>query len=117
MSARDTWSRRLREREQPRRPFWQCGCRVHSRPRAYPVLRFAVAWTVGVWGVGDEVLRRRFWLVPLRDAIHFVIWLASLGSNRIRWGNLEYVIRQGRMAPVGGVERPVAKPAEDVPRS
>src|SRR5947208_13338435 len=43
---------------------------------AYLVLRFAVAWTVGVWGVGDEVLRRRFWLVPLRDAIHFVVWLA-----------------------------------------
>src|SRR5438309_2468189 len=84
---------------------------------AYLVLRFAVAWTVGVWGVGDEVLRRRFWLVPLRDAIHFVIWLASFGSNRIRWGSLEYVIRQGRMVPVGGVERPVAKPAQDVPRS
>jgi len=84
---------------------------------AYLVLRFAVAWTVGVWGVGDEVLRRRFWLVPLRDAMHFVIWLASFGSNRIRWGNLEYVIRQGRMVPVGGVERPVAKPAQDVPRS
>src|SRR5437899_6103955 len=84
---------------------------------AYLVLRFVMAWTVGVWGVGDEVLRRRFWLVPLRDAIHFVIWLASFGSNRIRWGNLEYVIRQGRMVPVGGVERPVAKPAQDVPRS
>src|SRR5204862_5053700 len=84
---------------------------------AYLVLRFAVAWTVGVWGVGDEVLRRRFWLVPLRDAMHFVIWLASFGSNRIRWGNLEYVIRQGRMVPVGGVERPVARPAQDVPRS
>ena len=84
---------------------------------AYLVLRFAMAWTVGVWGVGDEVLRRRFWLVPLRDAIHFVIWLASFGSNRIRWGNVEYVIRQGRMVLVGGVERPVAKPAHDVPRS
>ncbi|PYU52026.1 MAG: hypothetical protein DMG48_06315 [Acidobacteria bacterium] len=84
---------------------------------AYLVLRFTMAWTIGVWGVGDEVLRRRFWLVPLRDAIHFVIWLASFGSNRIRWGNLEYVIRQGRMVPVGGVERPVAKPAQDVPRS
>src|SRR5437016_674661 len=84
---------------------------------AYLVLRFAVAWTVGVWGVGGELLRRRFWLVPLLDAIHFVIWLASFGSNRIRWGNLEYVIRQGRMVPVGGVERPMARPAQDVPRS
>ena len=52
---------------------------------AYLVLRFAMAWTVGVWGVGDEVLRGKFWLVPLRDAIHFLIWLGSFGSNRIRW--------------------------------
>jgi ceramide glucosyltransferase len=68
---------------------------------AYFILRFAMAWTVGVWGVGDEVLRRKIWLLPLRDAIHFVVWLASFASNHIRWGNLEYAIRQGRMVPTG----------------
>jgi len=83
---------------------------------AYLMLRFVMAWTVGVWGVGDEVLRRKLWLVPLRDAIQFVIWLASFGSNRIRWGNAEYVIRQGRMAPAGGPEKAAAKPAQDAPR-
>jgi ceramide glucosyltransferase len=66
---------------------------------AYLVLRFAMAWTVGVWGVQDEVLRRKLWQVPFRDAIHFVIWLASFGSNRIRWGNDEYVVRNGQMVP------------------
>ncbi|HYL85712.1 MAG TPA: bacteriohopanetetrol glucosamine biosynthesis glycosyltransferase HpnI [Candidatus Angelobacter sp.] len=71
---------------------------------AYLVLRFAMAWTVGVSGIGDEVLRRKFWLIPLRDAIHFVIWLASFGSNRIRWGNVEYAVRQGRMVPLRGNE-------------
>lgn len=71
---------------------------------AYLVLRFAMAWTVGVWGVRDEVLRRKFWLVPLRDAIHFVIWLASFASNHIRWGSVEYVIRQGRMVAIAGRE-------------
>src|SRR5216683_1157462 len=71
----------------------------------YSILRLAMAWTVGIWGVEDEVLRRKIWLVPLRDAIHFMIWLASFGSNHIRWGNVEYVIRQGRMVPIRGRDR------------
>jgi ceramide glucosyltransferase len=69
---------------------------------AYLILRFAMAWTVGVWGVQDETLRRNLWLVPLRDAIHFVIWVASFGSNHIRWGNDEYVVRRGQMVPIAG---------------
>ena len=84
---------------------------------AYVILRFAMAWTVGVWGVGDEVLRRMIWLVPLRDAIHFVIWLASFGSNHIRWGNVKYVIRQGRMVPIAGSDTVAPKPAGNAPRS
>ena len=81
---------------------------------AYLILRFAMAWTVGIWGVNDEVLRRKIWLVPLRDAIHFVIWLASFGSNRIRWGNVDYAIRQGQMVPIAGSESAPPKPAEKV---
>ncbi len=80
---------------------------------AYLILRFAMAWTVGIWGVRDEFLRRKIWLVPLRDAIHFVVWLASFGSNRIRWGNVEYAIRNGRMVPVAGGGSAEAKPAEN----
>jgi len=80
---------------------------------AYSILRFAMAWTVGIRGVRDEVLRRKIWLVPLRDAIHFVVWLASFGSNRIRWGNVEYAIRKGRMVPVAGGGSAEAKPAEN----
>jgi ceramide glucosyltransferase len=83
----------------------------------YLILRFAMAWTVGIWGVGDEILRRRIWLVPLRDAIHFVIWLASFASNHIRWDNIEYVIRQGRMVPLAGSASATAKPSEHAPRS
>ena len=67
---------------------------------AYFALRLAMAWTVGVWGVKDEVLRRNLWLVPVRDAIYFIVWLASFGSNRIRWGSQEYAIRNGQMVPI-----------------
>src|SRR6267143_2312926 len=84
---------------------------------AYLVLRFVMAWTVGIWGVEDEVLRRKIWLVPLRDAIHFVIWLASFGSNRIRWGNVEYLIRQGRLVPIAGNGSTGAKPILAAPRT
>src|SRR6202140_1375404 len=66
---------------------------------AYLVLRLAMAWFVGVSVVGDEVLRRRLWLVPLWDAIHFVVWSASFVSNHVVWGNVEYVIDRGRMKP------------------
>jgi ceramide glucosyltransferase len=67
---------------------------------AYLVLRLIMAWTVGVWGVGDDVVRRKLWLVLFRDAIHFVVWLASFASDRIHWGGEEYTIRTGRLITV-----------------
>lgn len=67
---------------------------------AYLILRYAMAWTVGVWGVRDAVLRQKLWLVPLRDAMYFVVWLASFGSNHIHWGKVKYVIRKGQMVQI-----------------
>lgn len=66
----------------------------------YLVLRLVMAWVVGVWGVGDELLRRKLWLIPLRDAIHLVVWLAGFMSNRVNWGGIEYAINDGEMEKV-----------------
>jgi ceramide glucosyltransferase len=63
----------------------------------YLVFRFSMAWVVGIWGVGDEVLRHRLWLVPVRDLVNFFIWLGGLASNRVTWGGLEYVMKDGKM--------------------
>lgn len=71
---------------------------------AYFVLRMIMAWTVGVWAVGDDVVRRKLWLVPLRDAIYFVVWLGSFASNRIHWGGEEYRMQQGRLVPVAAAK-------------
>jgi ceramide glucosyltransferase len=73
---------------------------------AYLVLRLTMAWTVGVWGIRDDVVRRKLWLVPLRDAIYFVLWLASFASNRIHWGGDEYLMRRGRLVPTVVSESP-----------
>ena len=73
-------------------------------PLAYLVLRLTMAWTVGVWGVGDEVLRRKLWLVPFRDGIYFLVWLASFGSNRIYWGGEQYIMRKGQLVSAAASE-------------
>jgi len=67
---------------------------------SYLVLRLAMAWTVGVWGLRDDLVRRRWWLLPLRDAIWFLVWLASFFRNRIRWRGAIYKLRAGRLIPL-----------------
>ena len=78
---------------------------------AYLVLRLTMAWTVGVWGVGDDVVRRKLWLVPLRDAIYFAVWLASFASNRIHWGGEEFVLREGKLVSAASSESREARVA------
>lgn len=69
---------------------------------AYLLLRLLVAWTVGVWGMRDVTTRKRWWLLPLRDAIHFVVWLGSFFSNRVAWGGTVFRLKpNGEMVEVG----------------
>jgi ceramide glucosyltransferase len=65
---------------------------------AYVVTRLMMAWLVGVWGVRDKTVRQKLWLIPLRDAVNFVVWLAGMFGNRVRWGGVEYRVDHGRMA-------------------
>ena len=71
---------------------------------AYLVLRLTMAWTVGVWGLGDPVTRRRLWLVPLRDAANFTMWLAGFFANKIHWRGLVFRVKQGLLIPLPAVK-------------
>jgi ceramide glucosyltransferase len=66
---------------------------------AYLVLRLATAWAVGVWGLHDPVVRRLFWLLPLRDFLGFPVWLASFFTNTIEWRGSRFTIHKGRLIP------------------
>ena len=66
---------------------------------AYLALRLAMSWTVGVWGLRDQTLRKKLWLVPLSDAFGFLIWLISFGQSHINWRGREFCVRKGRLAP------------------
>jgi len=76
---------------------------------AYLVLRLAMIWTIGAWGLKDPAVRRTFWLIPLRDALTFLVWLASFASNRIQWRGLEFTIEKGILVSVSSSRNPIAR--------
>ncbi len=71
---------------------------------AYLFLRLGMAWTCGVWGLGDPVTRRNLWLVPVRDLANFGVWLAGFFSNTIHWRGLVFRVEQGMLIPLPDVK-------------
>lgn len=68
---------------------------------AYLLPRFIQAWTIGVWGMRDETSGEKLWLLPVRDAVHFAVWVASFFSNRVVWGGTEFRLNaNGEMVAV-----------------
>ena len=67
---------------------------------AYLGLRFAVYLTVGMWGLEDVVVRRKWWLAPLRDAMNFSVWVASFFSGRICWRGVNFRVNKGLLIPL-----------------
>jgi len=67
---------------------------------AYCCLRLALTWMIGIHGMKQP----RFWnqvpLIPLWDALAFLIWLTSFLRRSIRWRGADYYIREGKLVPV-----------------
>ena len=85
---------------------------------AYLASRFAMAWTVGVWGIGDPAVRRNILLLPLRDAVDFGVWLGGWFSNQIHWRGVTYRITKGLLIPLAdeGTAVDAARSSESVSR-
>jgi ceramide glucosyltransferase len=66
----------------------------------YVILRVAMTWLTGSWGLGDRRLSKILGLVPVRDAISFAVWLAGFFSERIVWRGLEYRLHEGQLIPI-----------------
>jgi ceramide glucosyltransferase len=65
----------------------------------YAVLRLAMTWLIGVWGMKQSGLWKKMFLIPVWDAMAFIIWLISFGRKSIRWRGVEYFIREGILVP------------------
>jgi ceramide glucosyltransferase len=66
----------------------------------YCVMRVAMTWMIGVWGMKQKGLWKKMPLIPLWDAMAFLIWVVSFGRRTIRWRGVDYYIRQGMLVPV-----------------
>jgi len=66
----------------------------------YSALRIAMTWVIGIHGLKQEGLWGKIALIPLWDALAFLIWATSFSRNSIRWRDGEYYIRDGALVPV-----------------
>jgi ceramide glucosyltransferase len=88
-------------------PWCLAGIALYPSPLAacawlggYLALRMAMMWAVGIHGLRRPGLWKRMPLIPLWDALAFLLWLASLTRNSLRWRDGEYYIRDGQLVPV-----------------
>ena len=67
---------------------------------AYLAVRVAMTLQVASLGLKQRVPWQGLALIPLWDAMAFVIWLASFTRSTIRWRDHDYYIRNGELVPV-----------------
>ena len=67
---------------------------------AYLAVRVAMTLQVASAGLKQRVPWQGLALIPLWDAMAFVIWLASFTRSSIRWRDRDYHIRNGELVPV-----------------
>jgi ceramide glucosyltransferase len=65
-------------------------------------VRMTMGWTIGIHYLKDEILKKHFWLLPVRDVLSFVIWCLSWVGKRVEWrGRMFEVLKDGTMVRVG----------------
>ena len=77
---------------------------IHPTPRSrlaylggYVSCRIAITWMIGVAGMRQKGLWTKMPLIPLWDAVAFMIWVASFGRRTIRWRGFDYYLRDGKL--------------------
>jgi ceramide glucosyltransferase len=66
----------------------------------YSLLRYEMALSTGARGMRDPLVRQKLWMLPLRDAFAFVVWLASFFPQRIHWRDRQFHVRNKRLVAV-----------------
>jgi ceramide glucosyltransferase len=65
---------------------------------AYIACRYLMAFFVSR-SLHDPLVSRKWWLVPVRDAVSFAIWLVSIPNSHVTWRGRAFHVREGRLSP------------------
>ena len=78
----------------------------HAGPWSWAVLggvallRLAVALTVAKGVLQDRTLLKNLWLVPVRDLVAVLVWLASFAGHTVTWRGDRFELKNGRLMRV-----------------
>jgi ceramide glucosyltransferase len=64
------------------------------------LFRVAMATSTGFAGMRDRLVLRKVWLLPVRDAFAFVVWVGSFFAQRIHWRGRLFRVRDKKLVPV-----------------
>ena len=64
------------------------------------VVRSAMALTVGRSVLRDRQVLQFLWLIPLRDVIALLVWLASFAGHTISWRDEAFILRSGKLVRI-----------------
>jgi ceramide glucosyltransferase len=63
-------------------------------------LRFAVALVVGRVILQDRRTMKDAWLIPLRDLLAVIVWIASLGGHTVTWRGDRFHLKDGKLSRI-----------------
>ena len=63
----------------------------------YLAMRWLLTWMIASWGLRQQGVGRKLFLVPLWDAVAFGIWAASFTRRTLRWRGHDYAIQNGAL--------------------
>jgi len=70
------------------------------------VVRLTMAWLIGVHWLGDKILKKHFWLVPVKDILSFLIWCLSLVGRKVEWrGRVFELVDDGKIGRLAKSKR------------
>ena len=64
------------------------------------LLRFAIALVVGRSVLQDGQVLRDAWLIPFRDLIAVVVWIAGLGGHTVTWRGDRFKLKNGKLTRI-----------------
>jgi ceramide glucosyltransferase len=60
-------------------------------------MRFAMALVVGSLVLRDRRVLPSLWLIPLRDLVALLVWIASFAGHRVAWRGDFFTLKDGRL--------------------
>jgi ceramide glucosyltransferase len=67
---------------------------------AAAAMRFAMALVIGQRVLRDPQIPADLWLLPLRDVIALLIWMAAYAGHTVAWRGDQFILKNGKLRPL-----------------